>query len=52
LRPPVATLRDVVGQVRDHHARQASHRGRLREKSDDVNYMHCHRYYRYSEWLK
>jgi hypothetical protein len=48
LRPPVATLCDVVGQVRDHHARQASHRGRLREKSGDVNFVHCHRYSRYS----
>jgi hypothetical protein len=43
LRPTVAPLCDVVGQVGDHDARQTSHRRRLREKSGDVNFMHCHR---------
>lgn len=41
--PTVATLCDVVGQVRDHHARHTGHRRRFRSKSDNVNFVHCHR---------
>ena len=43
LRPTIATLCDVVGQVRDHDARQTSHRGRIGPKPIIVNLMHCHR---------
>ena len=43
LRPTIATLCDVVGQVRDHDARQTSHRGRIGSKPRIVNLMHCHR---------